>query len=52
MKHFRDIVEAELAAIVEHHSEMARLERECAKLRQRGLRAREISDDEESDYDQ
>jgi len=48
-----EILEAELAAVIAHHTEMANLEWECAKLieRRRAARAWDEGDDE-SDLDQ
>jgi glycerol-3-phosphate responsive antiterminator len=45
-----DILEAELSAVVAHHTEMANLERDCAKLKKRGRAAIAHDDaDEEPD---
>lgn len=45
-----EILEAELAAVVAHHTEMANLERECARLAKRGrARLADYAEDEESD---
>jgi hypothetical protein len=45
-----EILEAELAAVVAHHTEMANLERECARLAKRGhLRLASYDEAEESD---
>lgn len=45
-----EILEAELAAVVAHHTEMAKLERECAKLAKRG-RAHLAAHDEDAEGD-
>lgn len=45
-RYLTEIIEAELAAIVAHHTEMARLERECAKLIER----RRQHEDEDGDW--
>ena len=45
-----EILEAELAAVVAHHTEMANFERECARLAKRG-RAHLAPCDEEEDSD-
>lgn len=45
-----EILEAELAAVVAHHTEMANLERECARLAKRG-RPHLASYDEAEDSD-
>ncbi len=45
-----EILEAELAAVVAHHSEMANLERECARLAKHG-RAYLAPNDEHAESD-
>ena len=45
-----EILEAELAAVVAHHTEMANLERECARLAKRG-RAHLAPSDEDAESD-
>lgn len=45
-----EILEAELAAVVAHHTEMTNLERECARLAKRG-RAHLAPYDEDEDSD-
>lgn len=51
-EYLTEILEAELAAVVAHHAEMANLEWECAKLLERRRAAREWDEgDDESDLD-
>lgn len=44
-----EILEAELAAVVAHHTEMANLEWECARLAKRGRAHLTPYDDEDND---